>query len=224
MAITPPKNTRKRSYAEQERLSRGTDLEVIMNIDKQFDRMTAGQVKRNTADSMKWFSRYIPKSYNNVYTSVMFRDRNLWAKKLTIGKMYFFEYDAIHKDKLPVWDRYPLVFPIDSHKANGHSYMLGLNMHYLPPRLRCEVMLQLLKLRNEKRYRQSTRLQLTWEVLKSMGNSKLFEHCVKLYRLDAVKSVFVNVPSQAWEQVVFLPTARWQHGKLVDPKDPWSIK
>ena len=29
-----------------------------------------------------------------------------------IGKMYFFIYDPKHKDTLPMYDRFPLVFPI----------------------------------------------------------------------------------------------------------------
>ena len=32
---------------------------------------------------------------------------------IAIGKMYFFFYDPKHKDKLPVYDRFPMVFPIE---------------------------------------------------------------------------------------------------------------
>ena len=30
-----------------------------------------------------------------------------------IGKMFFFEYDPKHKATLPIYDRFPLVFPIE---------------------------------------------------------------------------------------------------------------
>jgi hypothetical protein len=44
-----------------------------------------------------------------------------------IGKMFLFKYDPKHKDKLPVYDVYPLVFPIERY-SDG---FLGLNIHYL---------------------------------------------------------------------------------------------
>ena len=49
-----------------------------------------------------------------------------------IGNMYIFTYDAKHKDKLPIWDSYPLVFPIQFYKDG----FLGINLHYLPPQQR----------------------------------------------------------------------------------------
>ena len=44
-----------------------------------------------------------------------------------IGKMFFFWYDPKHKKTLPVYDRFPLVFPIERY-TDG---FLGLNLHYL---------------------------------------------------------------------------------------------
>ena len=44
-----------------------------------------------------------------------------------IGRMYFFWYDPKLKDVLPVYDRFPMVFPIERY-SDG---FLGLNLHYL---------------------------------------------------------------------------------------------
>ena len=187
----------------------GTTLTVRMNIEKQFNRLTQGKIKRYSQEAIKWFSRYIPRSYNNVNTSTMFRDRNMWTKQMKVGKMYFFEYDAIHKDKLPIWDRYPVIWVVDMYKDKGHTYFTGLNVHYLPPALRCKLMIELLKLRNEKRYRESTRLQLTYDILKASTNNDMLKECYKCYRVDALRSVFVEIPSQSWSMAIFLPVARW---------------
>lgn len=50
------------------------------------------------------------------------------------GRMNFFLYDAKYKDKLPYWDRFPLVLPLEE-TNNG---FIGLNFHYLsiPMRLK----------------------------------------------------------------------------------------
>ena len=202
----------------------GTELTVLKNIEKQFNKITEGKIKRYSEEAMKWFSRYIPRSYNNVKTSTMFRDRKLWTNKIKIGKMYFFEYDALHKDTLPLWDRYPICIPFNSYKKNGVSYMTAINLHYLPPAIRLKVMIELLKLRNEKRYRESTRLQLTWKVLERLAGGVLGEQCVHSYRYDQMVSTFIEIPSQSWSIAVFLPLQRWVINKKKGGKKPWGSR
>ena len=48
------------------------------------------------------------------------------------GKLYMFKYNAKWKDRLPYWDAFPLVVTLDY----GRKYILGLNLHYLPPTYR----------------------------------------------------------------------------------------
>lgn len=204
----------------------GTELEILQKIERAYYRNNENVQKRNTEKSLKWFSQYVPRAWNRARTSQMFRDKDMWADSLQPGTMYFFEYDAKHKETLPVWDRYPLIFPWDVFRGNGEYgeqgvlYFLGINLHYLPPALRFAAMKALLTTRNEKRYRKSTKLAISWEVLTGLSNSKYFRHSVKMYRMDHVRSKFVKVPAQSWEMAVFLPLARWQNdGKSA----AWSL-
>jgi len=191
----------------------GTELQVLQNIEKAYFDQNPNARKRNTSKSLDWFRKYVPRTFNKVRTARMFRDRDLWESHIKPGNLYFFEYDAIHKDTLPVWDQYPLIFPWDSWRGkNGKLYFIAINLHYLSPKHRYIAMKALLKLRNEKRYRKSTRLKISWQVLKGLSQSKMFENCVKMYRVDHVKSVFVKVPPSSWELAIFLPTARWHNG------------
>lgn len=191
----------------------GTDLEILHRIERAWKRNNPNDVKRLTPKSLDWFRNYVGRSFNKVGTGTMFRDRKLWKDHFQIGKLYFFEYDAKHKDTLPIWDRYPLVFPFSMYKAkDGMTIVVGLNMHYLPPQLRMVAFKSLLSLRNESRYRKNTKLKMEWEVLKSMSGHKLFEHAVHAYRLDHLRSVLVEIPSQSWEMAIFLPTQRFQKG------------
>ena len=48
------------------------------------------------------------------------------------GKLYMFLYDPKHKETLPYYDMFPLVFPF-SKDSTGFT---GLNMHYLPYQMR----------------------------------------------------------------------------------------
>ena len=199
--------------ADEQKNTTGTELEILQNIERAFKRANPNTVKRHTAASLDWFRKYIPRAYNRVRMPQVLRDRDMWKNKMQIGKMYLFEYDPKHKDTLPLWDRYPLVFPFSTYRAkDGALIVTGLNMHYLSPKLRMIAFAALLKLRSEKRYRKSTRLAMEWDMLKSMGESRFFKHAVHSYRMDHVKSVFVEVPSASWELMLFLPTERFVKG------------
>ena len=62
----------------------------------------------------------------------------------SIGKMYMFYYDAKTKDKLPYWDRFPLIFVLDVRPDR----FWGVNLHYLPPLYRAKLMNALYKIQN----------------------------------------------------------------------------
>jgi hypothetical protein len=191
----------------------GTDLQILQNIEKAFYRNNEGAMRRNTEKSMKWFSRYVPRSFNRVRKAQLARDRSLFTGEPVLGQMMTFTYDAKTKDELPVWDAQPLVFFFGTYRAkDGTRMMQGINLHYLKPEHRLIAFQALLKLRTEKRYRASTRLKLTWQLLSGMSQSKFFEHCVKQYREDHIRSQFIKIPSKSWEIVLFLPVARWQKG------------
>lgn len=200
----------------------GSELDILKRIEKAFYRNNDQAKRRNTAKSLNWFRSYIPKSYNKVQTGQMFRDRSLWTNRIVPGELLFFEYDAEHKDKLPVWDRYPMIFPWDQWVGkSGKVYFIGINLHYLPPVLRLQAMKALLTLRNQKRYRPNTRLKISWGVLKALSNSRLFEHSIKMYIMENVKSTFVKIPPSSWEMAIYLPLARWQNGSK---SLAWKIK
>lgn len=191
----------------------GTELEILQKIEQAWKRNNPSSMKRNNAKSADWFRQYVTKAYNKTGTGTMFRDRSLWKSSMTVGKLYFYEYDAKHKDTLPYWDRYPLVFPFSAYKAkDGAEIVLALNMHYLPPALRLVAFRALLKLKSEARFRKSTRLKLEWDTIKAMSESKYFKHAVHAYRMDHVRSTFVEIPAQAWELAMFLPLQRFQKG------------
>lgn len=191
----------------------GTELEILKNIEQAFYRNNPNAKKRLTKRSLDWFRKYIPRAYNRVRKPQMVRDRDMWKEKMRFGRMYLFEYDAKHKDSLPLWDAFPLVFPISEYKAkDGMTIIIGLNMHYLSPQMRQIAFLALLKYKTNDRYNQQTRLKLEWDVLKAMSESKFFKHAIHSYRLDHVRSTFIEIPAQSWEMVLFLPAARWQKG------------
>jgi len=84
-----------------------------------------------------------------------------------LGKMLFYKYDPKFAKKLPYWDMYPLVFPFE--KAKGGFY--GLNLHYIPPRDRAALMDELKAYATNNKYDATTRLKITYDLLKGFGRA-----------------------------------------------------
>ena len=122
---------------------------------------------------------------------------------IALGKKFFYKYDPKFEKKLPYWDMYPLVFPFE--RAKGGFY--GLNLHYLPPTQRATLMDQLNRYASNERYDASTRLEISYQVLKRFGRAI---PCVKRYLSDHVRSNTVRIDADEWEIAIFLPVERFQ--------------
>ena len=119
-----------------------------------------------------------------------------------IGRMFFFSYDPKLKDILPIYDRYPLVFPIEKY-PNG---FLGLNIHYLTFDQRIYLLGLLSEYANNKNITQSTRLRLSYMTLqesKKLANTS--RPCIKRYLFDHVRSKFIEVKPDEWDKACQLP-------------------
>lgn len=171
-------------------------------IDRYHD---TGKQKRHTAESREWFRKEVRRNFSNVRTARFVKESKQHSMTPHIGDLYMYDYDPKYKDELPYYDKFPMVFIVDMDSKG----FLGINLHYLPPKLRLVLFTKLLTIRNEKRYRQSTKLKLSWEVLKSFSQFSLVEPCVKRYLYDHLRSRFVKVDPQAWEIMISMPVERF---------------
>jgi hypothetical protein len=176
----------------------GQDDEFIQIL-----RSSSREIAESAKSAIDWFKGKVSdlikkvKNPNQVFTK---------DATPTIGQMYMFVYDAKHKDTLPFYDMYPLVFPIEFY---GDGF-LGINLHYLPPLARAALLNNLKKLANNNKYDDSTKLAISYEVLKAHAmRFKGFENCIKRYLFSHVRSSFHQVSSSDWDKAVLLPLQRW---------------
>lgn len=121
---------------------------------------------------------------------------------MAIGKMYFFFYDPKWKDKLPVYDRFPMVFPIERY-SDGY---LCINLHYLSLGERKALLDKLLDFANNNKFNETTRLQLSYDLLQSTKKlSSLSRPCIKRYLRSQMRSRFVEITADEWDRVIELP-------------------
>ena len=166
-------------------------------------------VTPRTKESIAWFRRKATQ-LGRISRSQVLRDEQIALKNRprtgAFGNMYLYYYDAKFKDTLPYYDAFPLVIPLGP--AKGGFY--GMNLHYLPPVLRAKFLDALLDTTNNKKYDESTRFNLTYNLLKGAARYRYFKPCIKHYLLEHVKSRFAEVASPEWEIATFLPIARWK--------------
>jgi hypothetical protein len=174
-------------------------------INKVKKEASAAGIKNNTKKSLKWFREKLI-YMTDVSRSKILKDSALQkANTPLVGRMFMYFYDPKHKKTLPFYDRFPLILMVD--KAPGGFY--GLNLHYLDPILRAAFFDRLLEFTNNKKYDKTTRLRLSYDMLKAASKLKEFEPCFKHYLTSNIKSQITEVPASEWEVAIFLPTEQF---------------
>jgi len=190
-------------------------------LDKLKDAIKTNSVTTRARAAGDWFRSIVNRTKgqfsDETPKTILSRSENLVSKSV-LGKMYFYSYDPKWKNELPWYDTFPLVFPIEKY-TDG---FLGLNFHYLPPKHRAILMDQLKMFANNKKYDETTKLKLTYNMLKGFTKIKRARPTVHRYLSSKVKSQYVLVNADEWEVALFLPVERfrkaskkkvWAHSK-----------
>jgi hypothetical protein len=166
----------------------------------------SGQMPARTGAAREWF-REKAKSVGKVEETKILRDSTDRLKnRVAVGKMYFFVYDAKHKDTLPYYDKFPLIFPVDRTPKGFY----GINVHYLPLQLRAQLMDALYDITNNQRYDDTTKLKLSYNILKGAEKFKLFKPTFKQYLNSQVRSRFIQIEPSEWDIALFLQSEQFE--------------
>jgi len=164
----------------------------------------AGEIPSREKDARNWY-RSQAKSTRIQPQALIKSDRDRLTSRPLVGRMYHFFYDAKHKQTLPYYDRFPLVFPMK--KVRGG--FLGLNMHYISLPARAKLMDALYNVASDRRYNEETKLKISYNILNSSARFRYFKPCVKHYLTPHVKSRYFEIFSTEWDIALFLPTERF---------------
>lgn len=159
-------------------------------------------------DARTWF-RQAAQDVTSVNRNRLMNDKQNVVSSLdqnNIGQMFMFFYDPKHKDTLPYYDTFPLIFLI-GFKEKG---FMGINLHYLPPFLRAKLMDALYETINNKRYDDTTKLRVSYQILASASKFRYFKPCVKHYLLEHVTGNYLNIEPTNWDSALMLPTEQFK--------------
>lgn len=165
---------------------------------------TSGITPR-TEQARQWLMSKVSAVRMPANRSNVLNDPERIAAKAFVGRMYFFAYDAKLKDTLPMWDRFPLVIPMEMY-SDG---FLGMNLHYLDPMNRLFLLDQLMDFLNNDKYDNTTRFNLSYDLLAQSRRYSAFRPCVKRYLINHIVSSLIYVEPDQWETACFLPVAKF---------------
>lgn len=176
----------------------------MVNVFDRILEISPFEASKKSEASMEWFREKASNrrlTANNVLNSQEYA--NPKSNMPVIGSMFLFQYDAKHKETLPYWDMFPLVFPIEMDSKG----FLGINLHYLPPNLRASLFNSLTRLKSN---RKGQDLAINYQILSKYSSMSYFRPCVKRYLYGHVRSKFMYIEPEEWPIAIFLPLQKFQ--------------
>lgn len=178
---------------------------------KEIQLLKPPELQERQKESLDWFRE-------NLRTLKTFKKSNkileqaggeVIPTEMIVGNMYMFMYDAKYKDTLPYYDRFPIIFMLERYRTG----FLGLNLHYLHPRLRVGLLENLYAYSNdfddESVADENVRLGLRYQTLASASNLRLARPCIKQYLFEHLDSKIVKVSPSQWDFVPLLPLSKF---------------
>ena len=160
----------------------------------------------NQLKSARWYRNAASLIADKATQTKLMREGKLNGRP-SAGRMNMFVYDAKTKAKLPYWDAFPLVLPVDTFKGG----FVGLNFHYLPYGVRFKLLEQLQSYASNGKFDSSTKLQVGYSNLK--GES-IIKPAVKKYLWRQVRSNFRRIDVDEMAIACYLPVADFQGASL----------
>ena len=154
--------------------------------------------------SVDWYRRNVADLSNRITAAALMRSGKLNGIP-SKGRLNFFFYDPKYKQVLPLYDRFPLVLPLETIPGG----FMGLNFHYIRPVQRVSL------LNNLQRFatggmKPSTRIDATYDGIKGVSITK---NMIKKYLYGHVRSSFLRVDFDEAALAVMLPVQQFKKGQ-----------
>ena len=169
---------------------------AIKNFIQQVQQAAKGRPK-----STEWYRDKI-KEFGTPKTLDLIRDGKQ-AKSPFGGRLNMFVYAPKFARKLPYYDTFPLVLPLESY-SDG---FLGINLHYLPISLRIRLLDRLNDFSSDTKFDKGTTLDISYDKVKKIKSVKPTIH---KYLSGYVRSRFRRIDADEFTIATLLPVQRFK--------------
>ena len=156
---------------------------------------------RGQERSVSWFRKKI-REFGAPTSTELVREGKRSATPF-FGRLNMFFYSPKHKDKLPYYDRFPLVLPLERYRGG----FMGINMLYLPIPLRTRLLDKLYEFSSNDKFDETTRLTATYNRVR---NIPLVKPTLHRYLYDFLESPFRRIDADEFIVAALLPVQRFK--------------
>ena len=156
----------------------------------------------NQMKSASWYRNAVSLIADRSSPSELFASGKLLGRP-SAGRMSMFFYDPKFKQRLPYYDTFPLVLPLEPMKGG----FIGLNFHYLPYGARFKFLQTLQSYATNAKFDQSTKINVSYNSIKGNKYTKV---AIKRYLYSHVMSNFLRINVDEMALAAYLPVAQFQ--------------
>jgi hypothetical protein len=161
-------------------------------------------------EATTWFQKKA-RALGPISPTKMLKDDRLKAKaKPMIGDMVMYTYNPKLRQTLPYYDIFPLTIIVGPAKDGFY----GINLHYLPPKVRAIFLDKLNDVASNQKFNATTRFKITYNLLKASAGYKYFKPCFKHYLSKHVNSRIMKVDAAEWNIAIFLQTQSFKKASI----------
>ena len=151
--------------------------------------------------STEWYREKI-KEFGTPTSLDLIRDGKR-STKPHFGRLNMFIYSPRDAKKLPYYDTFPLVLPLEQYNDG----FLGINFHYLPIPLRMRLLDRIVDFSSNTQFDENTVLNVTYNKVKSI---RLIRPTIHKYLAGQTKSQFRRIDADEWTIATLLPVQRFK--------------
>ena len=165
-----------------------------------FDRIKvrAGDTDR----SATWYRSQVNRIASGKTAGQLFREGKLQARP-SVGRLNLFGYNPKLRAKLPYYDIFPLVLPLEPIKGG----FMGMNFHYLPPLLRFRLLERMQARASDRRFDSNTKFEVNYDDVKSI---KIVKPTIKKYLYAYCQTGFLRINADDAAIAISLPVQRFK--------------
>ena len=163
---------------------------------------TIKQRAGNADKSATWYRTQVNKIASGKTAGQLFREGKLQGRP-SVGRLNLFGYNPKLRAKLPYYDIFPLVLPLEPIKGG----FMGMNFHYLPPLLRFRLLERMQARASDRRFDSNTKFEVNYDDVKSI---KIVKPTIKKYLYAYAQTGFLRINADDAAIAIYLPVQRFK--------------
>ena len=152
--------------------------------------------------SASWYRNAVQSIANKATATGLTRQGKLNSRP-SAGRLNMYFYAPKTKKKLPYYDTFPLVLPVDTFRGG----FVGLNFHYLPYIMRFRLLQEIQRYASNTQFDSTTKIMETYSTLK---NIPMIQPTIKKYLWRHLRSNFLRIDADEMAMAVYLPVQQFK--------------